>query len=159
LVAVVAAGTGLVVQRVTTAAAEARRQWGESWPTLVATRALAVGDSLDPTTAEVRALPVGVRPDTALDALPAGGSVGGAPIARGEIVTAARLGRGDRAALAALLPHGTRGVAIPTPDGAVPVATGDSVDVVAPALVVMGCRVVRVAGGAAVVAVPAADAA
>jgi Flp pilus assembly protein CpaB len=159
LVAVVAAGTGLVVERVTTAAADARRQWGESRPTLVATRALAVGDALDAATAEVRAIPVGVRPDTALDALPPGAGVVAAPIARGEVVTAARLGRGDRSALAALLPDGTRGVAVPVPEGAVPLAAGDSVDVVAPDRVVTASRVVRVGAGAAVVAVPTSDAA
>ncbi len=159
LVALVAAGSGVVVQRVTTAAAEARRQWGEAQPTLVATRALAVGDALDATSAEVRAVPVGVRPDTALDALPPGGGVVTAPLARGEIVTAARLGRGGRSGLAALLPDGSRGVAVPISDGAVPLQAGDVVDVVGPDLLVGGTRVVRVAGDAAVVAVPGTDAA
>jgi Flp pilus assembly protein CpaB len=158
LVALVAAGTGLVVQRVTTAAAEARRQWGESVPTLVATRPLAVGDVLDATNVEVRAVPVGLRPDTALSAVPPGGRVVAAPLSRGEVVTTARLARGDRSGVAALLPDGTRGVAVPSPDGAVPLQRGDTVDVVGPDLVVAGARVVQVGDGAAVVAVDDADA-
>ena len=158
LAALVAAGTGLVVQRVTAAAADARRQWGESRPTLVALRPLAVGDALDPTDVEVRAIPVGVRPDTALDAIPADGRLVAAPVARNEIVTAARLGAGGRSGLAGLLPVGTRGVAVPTAPGAVPVQPGDRVDVIGPERVVTGATVVRTADGAVVVAVDEVDA-
>jgi Flp pilus assembly protein CpaB len=158
LAVLVAGGTGLIVHRVSASAAEARRRWGESVPTLVAIRPLAVGDALDATNVEVRAIPVGVRPDTALDALPVAGRLVTAPVARNEIVTAARLGRGDRSALAGLLPPGTRGVAIPAPPGAVPVRTGDRVDVVAAQLVVPNATVVQTSESAVVVAVAEADA-
>ena len=158
LAVLVAGGTGLIVQRVSASAAEARRRWGESVPTLVALRPLAVGDALDATNVEVRAIPVGVRPDTALDALPAAGRLVTAPVGRNEIVTAARLGRGDRSALAGLLPAGTRGVAIPAPPGAVPLNVGDAVDVVGAQLVVRGATVVQAGDGAVVVAVAEADA-
>jgi Flp pilus assembly protein CpaB len=158
LVALVAAGTGLVVQRVTAAAAEARRQWGDAVPTLVATRPLAIGDVLDSTNAEVRAVPRGVRPDSALSSVPPGDRVVAAPLSRGEVITAARLGRADRSGVAALLPEGTRGVAVPSPDGAVPLQRGDTVDVVGADLVVAGATVVQVGDGAAVVAVDDADA-
>ncbi|HEY1281560.1 MAG TPA: SAF domain-containing protein [Acidimicrobiales bacterium] len=158
LAAVVAGGTGLIVQRVSASAAEARRQWGESVPTLVALRPLAVGDTLDATNVEVRAIPVGVRPETALDALPAPGRLVAAPVARNEIVTAARLGRADRSSLAGLLPAGTRGIAVPVPPGAVPLHAGDGVDVVGADLVVSSATVVHASDGAVVVAVAEADA-
>ena len=158
LAVLIAGGTGLIVQRVSASAAEARRRWGVSVPTLVAIRPLAVGDALDATNVEVRAIPVGVRPDTALDALPAAGRLVAAPVARNEIVTAARLGRSDRSALAGLLPTGTRGVAIPAPSGSVPVRAGDRVDVVAAQLVVADATVVQTSDGAAVVAVAEANA-
>jgi Flp pilus assembly protein CpaB len=158
LAVLVALGTGLVVQRVTVNAAEARRQWGDSLPTVVATRPLAVGDRLDPTNVEVRAIPIGVRPDTALDAVSTDGAIAAASVARNEIVTAARLGRAGRSALASLLPAGTRGVAVPAPDGAVPLQPGDAVDVVAPDLVVGDALVARVDPGAVVVAVAEAEA-
>ena len=147
LAVLIAGGTGLIVQRVSASAAEARRRWGVSVPTLVAIRPLAVGDALDATNVEVRAIPVGVRPDTALDALPAAGRLVAAPVARNEIVTAARLGRSDRSALAGLLPTGT-----------LPVRAGDRVDVVAAQLVVADATVVQTSDGAAVVAVAEADA-
>jgi Flp pilus assembly protein CpaB len=158
LAVLVAAGTGLIVQRVTAAAAEARHQWGDSVPTVVALRPLAIGDRLDATNVAVRAIPVGVRPDTALDAVPTDGRLVAAPVARNEIVTAARLGRGGRSALASLLPDRTSGVAVPSPDGAVPLLPGDTVEVVAPDLVVTDALVVHVDAGAAVVAVPDAQA-
>jgi Flp pilus assembly protein CpaB len=158
LAVLVALGTGLVVQRVTADAAEARRQWGDSLPTVVATRPLAVGDRVDATNVEVRAIPTGVRPDTALDAIPTDGAVVAAPVARNEVVTAARLGRGGRSALASLLPDGTRGVAVPATDGAVPLQPGDAVDVVTPELVVTGALVVRVDPGVVVVAMADAEA-
>jgi RNA polymerase sigma factor (sigma-70 family) len=65
-----AAGTVAVVQRATTDAEDARRRWGETRPTLVATRPVAVGDALGPTNAAVRDVPVALRPDGALDTLP-----------------------------------------------------------------------------------------
>jgi Flp pilus assembly protein CpaB len=158
LALLVAGGTGLIVQRVSASAAEARRRWGDSVPTVVALRPLAVGDTLDATNVEVRAIPVGVRPDTALDVIPTDGRLVAASVARNEIVTAARLGRGDRSALAGLLPAGTRGVAIPASPGAMPVAPGDRVDVVAAELVVPGATVVKIGDEAVVVAVAGADA-
>jgi Flp pilus assembly protein CpaB len=79
-------------------------------------------------------------------------------VARNEIVTAARLGRSDRSALTGLLPAGARGVAIPTSPGALPVAPGDRVDVVAAQLVVPAATVVKVGDEAVVVAVAEADA-
>ena len=158
LALVVAGGTGLIVQRVSASAAEARRRWGDSVPTVVALRPLSVGDTLDATNVEVRAIPVGVRPDTALDALPTDGRLVAAPVARNEIVTAARVGRSDRSALAGLLPAGTRGVAIPTSPGALPVSPGDQVDVVAAQLVAAAATVVKIGDEAVVVAVAEADA-
>jgi Flp pilus assembly protein CpaB len=159
LALLVSGGTGVVVQRTTKAAAEARRQWGEGQPALVATRSIAVGEPVDATDTEVRTVPVALRPDTALTAVPVAGVPAAAPLSRGEIVTASRVGRGGRSDVAALLPDGTRGVSVPVTGDALPLRPGDVVDVVAPDAVVSGALVVRVGDGVAVVAVPVSDAA
>jgi Flp pilus assembly protein CpaB len=159
LTAIVAVGTGAVIHRATSDAAEARRQWGEARPTLVATRAVAPGELLDATNTQARAVPVALRPHDALDALPAEPLPAAAPLSTGEIVTTARVGRGGRSEAAALLLDGTRGVAIPLADGALPLRTGDVVDVVAPDLIVPTARVVRVGDASVIVAVSVDDAA
>src|SRR3954471_18801330 len=113
-----AAGTATVVQHAIADAAETRRQWGETQPTLVATRPVAVGETLGPANATVRALPVALRPDGALDALPdASAPAVDAPLAAGEVVTATRLGRAGRSPTAGLLPAGAGGVAVAAPEG------------------------------------------
>jgi hypothetical protein len=128
-----AAGTAAIVQRATADAAEARRRWGDTRPTLVATRAITTGETLGPSNAAVRDLPAALRPDGALDALPAAPVA--TPLAAGEVVTAARLGRAGRSPTAGLLPAHTSGVAVARPDG-LPLEAGDVVDVIGAAGVV-----------------------
>jgi hypothetical protein len=153
-----AVGTGAVVQRSAAAATDARRRWGDSRPTLIATRAIAAGELVDATDAEVRSVPLALRPDAALDALPSEPRPAVAALAVGEIVTAGRVGRGGRSPTAALLPDGARGVAVAVPDG-LPVRVGDTVDVVGTAgTLTRGARVVQAGDTTAVVAVAETDA-
>jgi|RhiMethySRZTD1v2_1073278.scaffolds.fasta_scaffold675722_1 Flp pilus assembly protein CpaB len=155
----VAAGTATVVQRATADAAETRHRWGDTRPTLVTLRAVGTGETLGPSNAEVRDVPLAVRPDGALDGLPAEPNRAVAvPLVAGEVVTAARLGRGGRSEVAGLLPEGTRGIAVAVPDG-LPLQPGDTVDVIGPTgVVARGATVVRVGEQTAVVAVSAAEA-
>jgi Flp pilus assembly protein CpaB len=158
LTALVAVATGAAIHAITAAAVDARHQWGDTRPALVATRTIAAGEVLDATAVDVRPIPLALVPDGALGALPAPGTPAAAPIGRGEIVSASRIGRGGRSEVAALLPEGTRGVGVPVTEGVVPLRAGDVVDVVAADLVVPAAAVVRVGDGDAVVAVPAGDA-
>ncbi len=157
-----AGGTALVVQRATADAAAARHRWGETRATLVTTRAVAIGEILGPGNAEIRAMPIGLRPDGALEALPGAAETApavAAPLGAGEIVTAARVGRPGRSELAGLLPEHRRGVAVAVPDG-LPLRPGDTVDVIGAAgVVAAGASVVRVTEDVAVVAVDEADSA
>jgi Flp pilus assembly protein CpaB len=153
-----AAGTATVVQRATADAAEARHRWGDTQPTLVATRPVAVGETLGPANAAIRDVPVALRPDGALGALPDPPAPAiAAPLSVGEVVTAARLGRAGRSPMAGLLPDGTSGVAVPAPDG-LPLQPGDVVDVIDASGTAHDATVVGVDDGTAVVAVPQADA-
>jgi Flp pilus assembly protein CpaB len=154
-----AAGTASLVQRATADAAEARRRWGDTRPTLVATRAVATGEQLGPANAAVRDMPAALRPAGALDALPPDPAPAvDAPLAPGEIITGARLGRGQRSPTAGLLPDGGRGVAVKVPDG-LPLQSGDHVDVIGAAgVVARRSRVVGVDAGTVVLAVAAEEA-
>jgi Flp pilus assembly protein CpaB len=154
-----AAGTATVVQRAVADAAETRQRWGDTQPTLVTTRAVSVGETLGPANAAVRALPVALRPDGALNALPDPSAPAVAtPLAAGEVVTATRLGRAGRSQTAGLLPAGARGVAVAIPDG-LPLQPGDTVDVIdAAGVAAPGATVVRVSDRTAVIAVTDGDA-
>jgi Flp pilus assembly protein CpaB len=154
----VAAGTATIVQRATADAAETRHRWGDTRPTLVATRPIGTGEQLGTTNTAVRDVPLVLRPDGALDALPDGPGRVTTALAAGEVVTAARLDRTGRSEVASLLPDGARGVAIAVPEG-LPLEPGDLVDVIGPAgVVARGAAVVRVVDQTAVVAVRAAEA-
>ena len=155
----VAGGTAMVVQRATADAAATRQRWGETRPTVVATRPVAVGEILGPANAEVRAVPIAMRPDGVLDALPAApGPAVASALAAGEIVTAARVARAGRSDVAGVLPEHRRGVAVAVPDG-LPLQPGDVVDVVGGAgIVAADASVVRVGEQVAVVAVTEAEA-
>jgi Flp pilus assembly protein CpaB len=158
LTVAVAVIAGAVVERAVASAADARRRWGEAAPALVATRALAAGTPLDASDSEVRSIPLALVPAGALATRPANGVPLAAPVSAGEIITAARVGRGGRSATASLLPDGRRGVAVPRPDG-LPLRVGDDVDVAgAGGLLTAGAVVLDVSDSAAVIAVVAADA-
>lgn len=130
LVVVLALGVGAAVSSATSRAEEARQAWGEVTAVVVATEAVDAGAPLTPAALRIEERPVALVPSSALTEVPVD-RVAGAPILAGEVVVAERLaGEGLRGA-AALLPPGTRAVAVPAERGLTPpVAVGDRVDVV-----------------------------
>jgi hypothetical protein len=122
----VALVTAVVVARLAAGAAAERNRWGEVRTALVVTERVAAGDELAGRVM-TRSLPVAVLPRGALAALPRT-AVAAADLVPGELVLAHRLA--GRSALAARMPKGTRGIAIPTADG-LPVEAGDRVDLLA----------------------------
>lgn len=128
--AVLAAVTALTVARLVGRAEEAAARFGHLRPTLVATRELSPGTSIAPGDTELRPLPAGLRPPEALER-PVEGVVVTSTVHAGEIVLAGRLVPGDRSPAAALLPPGTRGLAVPAGPGTIPLRRRDVVDVLA----------------------------
>jgi Flp pilus assembly protein CpaB len=143
-------------------ARDARDSWLERHTILVASRPLAPGEAVRADAVERREWPVALLPDGALEVLP-DPAVASAPVAAGEPLVAARLGRPDVGAVASLVPSGTRAVAVARGDAPLPVEVGDRVDVVAAldpataAVVAAGAVVVHVDDATAVVAVAATD--
>lgn len=99
-------------------------------PTLVVRRAVAPGEVLDDANTELSARPANERPEGALETM-VPGAVATAALVAGEAVVIDRLGPAGTSAAAALLVPGQRGVALPVPEGGLPLAVGDRVDVVA----------------------------
>lgn len=131
VVGVVALATGLVVVSLVRSAEAARLRWGDTRPVAVATDDLAIGDPLGAGAAEVRSLPAALVPSGALSAPPVGALVR-QPIAAGEALVAERLAPDGLTGAAALVPPGSRAVAVPlTPVPAPPLAVGDLVDLLA----------------------------
>lgn len=131
--------------------AEADRH-GATRSVLVATRDIAPGDVVDEGNAVVRELPGGaVGPGAA-----GGERLGGRasqPIHHGEVVHEGRLAPAGASPVTALLPPGSRGIAVPAAAGALPLQVGDVVDVLATgdALDAAGAPTVTVAAAAVVV--------
>lgn len=158
---VLALTSALLVGGTVQRAREAQARYGRTRPVLVATADLSPGDHLDATHAGVRQLPTALAPPGALSALPKGRTIT-ARIGRGEPVLAMRVGdAGKGSGPAALMPSGSRAVAIPVPVPGLPVEVGSHVDLVAPtggASVIAGDGIVlTVAKDAVTVAVDAED--
>jgi hypothetical protein len=149
-VGVLAAVTAATLARVTDAAASERERWGERMLVAVALVDAGAGEAV---TAELREVPVGLVPEGALTVLP-DGDVASAWIGAGEVVLEQRLAPAGLSPAAAMLPAGTRGVAVPVGIAPLPVAIGDRVDVLGPALLAAGALVVAVTDDAVTVAVP-----
>lgn len=131
LIALVAVATGVTVASLVRSAEGARRAWGASRPVAVATHDLAVGEVLGAGAAEVHDLPVAAVADRALGRAPVGATVRH-PVAAGEALVAERLAPLGLTGAAALVPPGSRALAVPLgPAGAPPLAVGDLVDVLA----------------------------
>lgn len=128
--AVLAAITGLTVARLVGSADAATARYGDARPALVATRDLPPGTVVAVDDAEVRLLPAALVPPGALDG-PAVGRVVVGAVHVGEAVLEPRLAPGAPSPTAALLRPGTRGVAVPSGDGGLPLEVGDLVDVLA----------------------------
>ncbi|KAA0233439.1 MAG: hypothetical protein JJLCMIEE_02154 [Acidimicrobiales bacterium] len=151
----VIAVTAIVVWTVTSGATRDRDRYGEPVEVLVAAHELAAGTRIgedDLTTVE---LPSGMLPADAVEANPTGRVVTSA-IFEGEVIAGGRLAPEGLSPTAALLPEGSRAVAIPLLDNGLPVEVGDRVDVLAtvdPALSGEQLPTGEVATGATVVAV------
>ena len=88
-------------------------------------------------------------PDGALTALP-DGATANATLLAGEPVHRRRIGRAGDGPVAAMLPDGTRGVAVPRDESSLPLRPGDRVDVVAAFTVGAGGAARLVAAGVTV---------
>ncbi|MGH9212624.1 MAG: SAF domain-containing protein [Acidimicrobiales bacterium] len=131
LVVLVAGATGLAVTASVQAAEGVRERWGATRPVVVARRDLAIGETVDSSAVDVRDLPAVAVTDAALDEVPLGAVVR-QPVAAGEPVIGDRLAPQGLTGVAALVPTGSRAVAIPVgPAGIPPVEVGDQVDVLA----------------------------
>ncbi len=167
LTLVAAVVTGLTVTRAVERA-DAAADRAERRPVLVVAAPVPPGGRLDEanTTPAQRAraeLPYGAVSD-----LPVG-AIAIDALVPGEVVVASRLAPAGLSPAAALLPAGTRGVAVPAGTTAMPLAVGDRVDVVAmlpfdlagpegaAAVVATAAAVVQADDESVVVAVPEAD--
>jgi Flp pilus assembly protein CpaB len=111
--------------------AEARAtvaRYGSTRPVLVAAVDLPAGVPVPPDAVRTEDRPVGLVPDDALDTLPSGATTR-APVAAGEVVLGRRLDPSGASPLAAALPDGSRGVAVPRTDTVPELQPGDRVDV------------------------------
>lgn len=122
--------TGAVVARLVGDAQAASARYGRQRTTLVAVVDVPAGTVIGPGDTELRDLPVALVPEGALHRA-ADGSVAAAAMHAGEVVLADRLAPAGRSPTAALLPPGTRGVAIPVGPGSLQPVPGDVVDVLA----------------------------
>lgn len=122
--------TATTVARLVSEAEAAAARYGAVRPAVVATRHLPAGTVLAPGDAEVRSVPAAFLPPGALEA-PVEGAVLSAAVVEGEPLVGERLAPAGTSPVAALLPPGTRGIAVPTGAGALPLSAGDVVDVLA----------------------------
>jgi pilus assembly protein CpaB len=129
-IAVLAALTGAVVASLVGRAESALRRFGTSRPVAVATRPIPAGAVVGAADAEVRTWPSGLVPPGAFAAVPVGRTAT-SPTFTGEPLVAGRLAPAGLSGVAALLPPGTRAIAVPLAGSGPPLAVGDSVDVLA----------------------------
>jgi Flp pilus assembly protein CpaB len=119
---------GLLTARMASAAVAQQSSWGAAEAVVVLRHDVAAGELVDAGDLELRQLPRLAVPSGALRAVRAGVAV--VDLHRGEALTRERLAGASTSALAARLPAGTRGVAIPLDETSVPVRRGDRVDVI-----------------------------
>lgn len=165
---VLTALTATTVGHLTGAAAAERDRWGERRGAVVALHDLEPGAAIGAGDTEVRLLPAGLLPRGAATT-PVTGMVVAAFVGKGEVVLTRRLAPAGLSAIAALLPPGSRGVAVPQGPAPLPVEVGDRVDVLAtfdpsttdqPTFAVAtGAVVIAVSDDAVTVAVDEAEAA
>lgn len=121
--------TTVAVARLATDARAERDRWGERRATVVATSLLRAGQAVTDADVTTRLLPAALVPDGALQHVPPG-AVAAVDVHPGEAVLRARLVGPGSSAVAARLPSGTRGIALPAGSG-LPLEVGDRVDVLA----------------------------
>jgi Flp pilus assembly protein CpaB len=163
LTVLVAGTVGYAMYSVVASAQAAKAGFGTLQAVVVAVQDVEPGAALDATNTEVRELPVALVPDGVLTALPDGATANTTLLA-GEPVPRRRVGRAGDGPVAAMLPDGTRGLAVPRDESSLPLRPGDRVDVVAALtvgaggaarLVAEGVAVAHVGERSVVVAVPA----
>lgn len=131
LVGAAALLVGLLVQRAVAGAEAVRAAWGPTRPVVVATHDLLPGRPVGPDDVRIERRPVAMLPAGALGALPEGRAVRSL-VLDGEVLLRGRLVATGAEGIAALLPAGTRAVAVPTePSTAPPLRVGQRVDLVA----------------------------
>lgn len=129
LVLSVALGAGWLVSAAVAQADRSRLAWGTPRQVLVADHDLEPGEELQLSDVTLVARPRSMVPATALDELPAGAVVH-ARVLAGEVIVADRIAPSGLTGVAAILPPGSRAVAIPTEPGTTPPLTvGSHVDV------------------------------
>jgi Flp pilus assembly protein CpaB len=124
--------TALTVSGLVGRARTEAARYGSPRPVLVATRDVAVGERVGAGAVAVQRLPAALIPPDALSALDeAGGKTAVVPVFRGQAVLSRQLASDGRKGAAALLPPGTRGIAVPAGPAAARLSKGDAVDVLA----------------------------
>ena len=130
LAAALAALTTLLVAGLVGRAEAAVSRWGVLRPVVVATSDVAAGEEIASGDLAVEERPASLLPAGALEESPVG-RVATAAITAGEVVVRSRVAPGGVGRLAALLPPGGRGMAIPLDRTPMALAVGDVVDLLA----------------------------
>lgn len=129
VVASLAVGVGAWVGSITSGAQEASSRWGQGVAVLTLVRSVAAGEAVDPQDVQVTRRPAALVPAQAVAQLPEA-AVARVDLVEGEVLVAPRIASAS-SALAAVLPQGSRAVAVPVePGSAPPLQPGDLVDVV-----------------------------
>jgi Flp pilus assembly protein CpaB len=130
LAVAVAAATTLTVSNHLESAEAARRQWGTSRPVVVVVDDIAAGERIRAGAVEIQSRPTAMVPEGAMSEDPAG-RVASVALHAGEILLAPRVAPSGVTGVAAVLPLGTRALAVPAGPGTPPLEPGNRVDVLA----------------------------
>jgi pilus assembly protein CpaB len=132
VVAVLALLTGMVAARVMANAGALAARYGPLQPVVVATNALEPGAVVTAADLAIRQLPASAAPPTAIASIDdAAGRTVVAPVFPEVPMVAAQLAPDGRRGLSALLPPGSRAVAVPNGRPTLALVRGDAVDVLA----------------------------
>ncbi|MFN2502941.1 MAG: Flp pilus assembly protein CpaB [Acidimicrobiales bacterium] len=124
--------TGLVVARFVGQAQSLAARYGPLRPVVVASREVERGTEVEPADLAVRQVPAAFLPETATRSVAeVAGRTTVVPLLAGQPVFRGHLAPEGLAGVAALLPPGTRAVAVPVGGASVVVRRGDVVDVLA----------------------------
>jgi Flp pilus assembly protein CpaB len=129
VVVAAAALPAMLVGRLAAEAAAERARWGPGTATVVVVVDRRAGEPVGDADVELRRLPGALRPRGALSFLPSA-AVATDDLVAGEVLVASRLAPAGTSAVAARLPVGTRGIAVPN-DVGLRLEVGDPVDVLA----------------------------
>jgi Flp pilus assembly protein CpaB len=131
-VAALAVVTALVVSQLLGRVRVEAARYGSVRAVVVATRDVALGDPVGAGDVAIRSLPASLVPDDALSELDkARGRIAVVPLFEGQAVLGRQLAPGGRRGVAALLPPGARGIAVPAGPTGARLGRGDTVDVLA----------------------------